>query len=96
MDDRREIQDWGGLEFESSFQSLHTTPDFSGVVKGLILQRKDGFQGEFERVGTFNCYCKGLWAKAWKEFGSETARTNCMEILDDLQHPGEIYVITIV
>jgi hypothetical protein len=75
----------------------------SEPARGIVIRRTNRVKGEFKRVGAFWTDCSDTW-KAATEFlvkeidrqGRDTASAECSEIIDNIEHSSESFVITIV
>jgi hypothetical protein len=81
------------------------------VIQGIVLRATGTNKGEFSRIGFFGLYKdKSYFRKtgnnedeAYKsflevleEYGRATAEKVCGEIIENVEHPEEIYVVTLV
>lgn len=69
-------------------------------TRGIIIRRTNRIQGEFRRVAALlgladNAESDPL-ARAMKIQGQDTARAQCAEIIENVEHPEQCCVITIV
>jgi hypothetical protein len=75
----------------------------SESARGLVLRRTNRVKGEFKRVGAFWTICDDTFTAATeflvKEIdrqGRATASAECSDIIDNIEHPSESFVITII
>ncbi|PQE03462.1 heterokaryon incompatibility protein [Rutstroemia sp. NJR-2017a BVV2] len=72
---------------------------FCTCIRGLILQGTNAETGEFKRVGSFWIVSlkthQDIFLDALDRYGAETARKVCKEVVQEVTHPTERFVITI-
>jgi len=81
------------------------------VVQGIVLRSTEAKKGEFSRIGFFGLFKdKNRWHKTGNEddgayesflevlgeYGKATAEEVCAEIIENAEHPEEVYVVTLI
>lgn len=75
-------------------------------LMGVVLRKTAGAAGEYCRIGNFD-FQKGkaatrfdsaywVFKDVMKDVGAATAEAGCVEVVSNLEHPSEKYIITIV
>jgi hypothetical protein len=73
--------------------------NFCTCIRGLILQATNAETGGFKRVGSFwivslNTH-HDIFLEALDRYGAESARKVCKEVVQEVTHPVERFVVTI-
>ncbi|PQE19416.1 heterokaryon incompatibility protein [Rutstroemia sp. NJR-2017a BBW] len=72
---------------------------FCTCIRGLILRGTNAEAGEFKRVGSFWIVSlkshQDIFLDALDRYGAETARKVCREVMQEVMHPTERFVVTV-